>query len=92
MDVEARARYEEIIEIAGRWFAFATPGDTLPRTINDLMSEAVELRDGWGNLPPGAVPGTAELPVLDAIIDEVIERANALRRSFMRVAGPRYRH
>ncbi len=90
MTSDDRARYDDIIEIAGRWFAFATPGDPLPGQINDLISEAMELRDGWGNLPPSASPGTAELLVLDAIIDQVIDRANALRRSFMRVAGPRY--
>ncbi len=87
MTSDERARYNEIIEIAGRWFAFATPGDPLPRHVNDLISEAVELRDGCDNF---CAPGTTELPVLDAIIDQVIDRANALRRSFMRVTGPRY--
>jgi hypothetical protein len=81
MNTTNRARCQDIIELAGRWFAFARPGDgTMPRVLNDLIAEAVELCGGWDGFSGTATAGTADLPVLDAVLDRVMERANELRR------------
>ena len=82
MNAAERARYQDIVELAGRWFAFAKRGEgTMPRVLTDLIAEAVELRGGWSGFTGDAEPGTANLPAADATIDEIIDRANALRLS-----------
>jgi hypothetical protein len=88
-----QTRYRDIVELAARWFAFAKSGDgTMPRVLTDLIAEAAELSGAWDGFSGDGQPGTADLPGVDAVIDEVIERANALRSCIARVPGPRYRH
>jgi hypothetical protein len=92
---EAEAEVADIIELAARWLAFDSGEGRLPRVLSDLISEAVALSDGWGDFSADDKPGTADLAVVDEILDTVIDRANGLRRRFaaeIASAGPLHIH
>jgi hypothetical protein len=73
--------YDDLIEIGARVVAFSDlTGRALPPRVHDLISEAADLRGAWDTFSAnGTTPGCAELPIVDAVIDEVYLRANALR-------------
>ena len=77
---EQQARYADLIECSARVLAFDGLIDAaLPGLVSALTSEAVDLRNGWAEFSADDVPGTADLPIVDAVIAEVFARANALR-------------
>jgi hypothetical protein len=72
--------YDDLIEIGARVVAFSDlTGRALPRRVHELICEAADLRSAWHNFSGHGYPGTADLPIVDSVIDEVHERANALR-------------
>jgi hypothetical protein len=92
---EAEAKVADIIELAARWLAFDPGEGRLPRILSDLTSEAVALSDGGGDFSADDKPGPADLPVVDEILNTVIDRANRLRRRFaaeIASAGPVHIH
>jgi len=78
--MDARKPYDDLIEISACAVAFSDlTGRALPRRIYELISEAADLHGAWAGFSADGKPGTAELPIVDAVIDEVFARANALR-------------
>jgi hypothetical protein len=72
--------YDDLIEMGARVVAFsALTGRALPRGVHELISEAADLRGAWREFSGGGKPGTADLPIVDSVIDEVYSRANALQ-------------
>jgi hypothetical protein len=72
--------YDDLIEIGARVVAFSDlTGCALPRRVHELISEAADLRGAWETFAAKGDPGCADLPIVDAVIDEVYLRANALR-------------
>jgi hypothetical protein len=72
--------YDELIEIGARIIAFSDlTGRPLPQRVHQLISEAADLRGAWDEFCGDRIPGGADLPIVDAVIDEVYTRANALR-------------
>jgi hypothetical protein len=77
---DADQAYDDLIEIGARIVAFTDlTGRALPHRVHELISEAADLRGAWDTFSSGATPGSADLPIVDAVIDEVYTRANALR-------------
>jgi hypothetical protein len=72
--------YDELIEIGARIIALSDlTGRSLPHRVHQLISEAADLRGAWDEFSGDRKPGSADLPIVDAVIDEVYTRANALR-------------
>ena len=72
--------YDDLIEISARVVAFSVlTGRALPPRVHELISEAADLRGAWEKFSASKKPGTADLPIVDLVIDEVYARANALR-------------
>jgi hypothetical protein len=70
--------YDDLIEIGARIIAFSDlTGRALPRRVQELISQAADLRGAWNGYSGGGTPGSADLPIVDAVIDEVYFRANA---------------
>jgi hypothetical protein len=77
---ETLARYADLIECSARILAFdGLVEAALPDLASVLTSEAIELRNGWADFSPDEQPGTADLPIVEAVIADVFARANALR-------------
>jgi hypothetical protein len=76
---DAGQAYDDLIEIGARIIAFSDlTGRALPRRVHELISEAADLRGAWDQFAADAKLGSADLPIVDAVIDEVYARANAL--------------
>ena len=72
--------YDDLIEIGARVVAFSDlTGRALPPRVHELISEAAGLRGAWDKFAGNGNPVCADLPIVDAVIDEVYLRANALR-------------
>jgi hypothetical protein len=72
--------YDDLIEISARIIAFSDlTGRALPRRVHELISEAADLRGAWDKYSGEGTPGSADLPIVDAVIDEAYVRANSLR-------------
>jgi len=72
--------YDDLIEIGARVVAFSDlTGRAIPPRVHELISEAADLRGAWDKFSGNRGPGCADLPIVDAVIDEVYLRANALR-------------
>jgi hypothetical protein len=70
--------YDDLIEISARIIVFSDlTGRALPRRVHELISEAADLRGAWNGYSGAGTPGSADLPIVDAVIDEVYFRANA---------------
>ena len=75
-----QARYADLIECCARSLAFdGLTGVALPKLVSELTSEAIDLRNGWADFSASAEVGTADLPIVDTVIFEVLARATALR-------------
>jgi hypothetical protein len=76
-----QARYADLIECSARVLAFDGLIDAaLPDLVSAWTSEAIDLCSGWVSFSPDDKFGSAELPIVDAVIAEVRARADALRR------------
>jgi hypothetical protein len=76
-----QARYADLIECSARVLAFDGLIDAaLPDLVSAWTSEAIDLCNGWVSISPDDKFGSAELPIVDAVIAEVRARADALRR------------
>jgi hypothetical protein len=76
--------YDDLIEISARSMAFSDlTGRALPRRVQELISEAADLRGAWDKYSGEGAPGSADLPIVDAVIDEAYVRANSLRCEIM---------
>jgi hypothetical protein len=76
-----RARYADLIECSARVLAFDGLIDAaLPDLVSAWTTEAIDLCNGWVSFSPDDKFGSAELPIVDAVIAEVRARADALRR------------
>jgi hypothetical protein len=72
--------YDDLIEISARIIVFSDlTGRALPRRVHELISEAADLRGAWDKYSGEGAPGSADLPIVDAVIDEAYVRANSLR-------------
>ena len=79
MTANPNEAYDDLIEMGARVVAFsALTGRALPRRVHELISEAADLRGAWREFSGSGKPGTADLPIVDSVIDEVHMRANAL--------------
>jgi hypothetical protein len=77
---ETLARYADLIECSARILAFdGLVEAALPDLASVLTSEAIDLRNGWADFSADEQPGTADLPIVEAVIADVFARANALR-------------
>jgi hypothetical protein len=76
--------YDDLIEIGACLVACSDlTGRAVPRRVHELISEAADLRGAWAAFAAGASPGAADLPIVDAVIDDVNVRANALRNEIV---------
>jgi hypothetical protein len=72
--------YDDLIEISARSIAFGNlTGRALPRRVHQLISEAAYLRGAWDKYSGEGPPGSADLPIVDAVIEEAYSRADSLR-------------
>ena len=72
--------YDDLIEISARIIAVSNlTGHALPRRVHQLISEAADLRGAWVKYSAKGPPGSADLPIVDEIIDEAYSRADSLR-------------
>jgi len=79
MTANPNEAYDDLIEMGARVVAFsALTGRALPRRVHEI-SEAADLRGAWREFSGSGKPGTAALPIVDSVIDEVYTRANALQ-------------
>ena len=79
-----QARYADLIECSARVLAFDGLIDAaLPDLVSAWTSEAIDLCNGWVSFSPDEKFGSAELPIVDAVIAEVRARADALRREIL---------
>ena len=79
-----QARYADLIECCARSLAFDDLTEAaLPRLVSELTSEAIDLRNGWADFSAGGGVGTADLPIVDTVISEVLARATALRHEII---------
>lgn len=79
-----QVRYRDLIECSARILAFdgLIEADR-PNLVSALISEAIDLSEGWAQFSPNEELGTAELPVVDAVIADVFDRAEALRSELL---------
>jgi hypothetical protein len=82
MRARDRQRYRELIDVAACVLAFHT-AKPLPRVVHELLAEAADLRHGWQGYNPDTDPGETHLPVVDEVIDAMVDRANVLRRELV---------
>jgi hypothetical protein len=77
-------RYRDLVECSARIIAFdgLIEGDT-PNLVSALISEAIDLNEGWAQFSTNDKPGTVELPVVDAVIADVFHRAEALKSELL---------
>ena len=74
-------RYNGLIEVAARAIAFTDLTDVeLPKIVVELQVEASELAGGWVDFDPDRPRSEQHLPIVDAVSDQIFERANELRR------------
>lgn len=79
-----QARYADLIEFCARYLAFDDLTEVaLPRLVSELTSEAIDLRNGWADFSAGGGVGTADLPIVDTVISEVLARATAFRHEII---------
>ena len=79
-----QARYADLIECCARSLAFDDLTEAaLPRLVSELTSEAIDLRNGWADFSVDGGVGTADLPIVDTVISEVLARATALRHEII---------
>jgi hypothetical protein len=72
--------YDDLIEISARIIAVSNlTGRALQRRVHQLISEAADLRGAWDKYSAKGPPGSADLPIVDEIIDEAYSRAASLR-------------
>ena len=66
-----RTRYADLIECSARVLAFDGLIDAaLPDLVSAWTSEAIDLCNGWVSFAPDDNFGSAELPIVDAVIAE----------------------
>jgi hypothetical protein len=76
--------YDDLIEIGACLVACSDlTGCAVPRRVHELISEAADLRGAWAEFSAGGRPGAADLPIVDAVIDDVNVRADALRNEIV---------
>jgi hypothetical protein len=76
--------YDDLIEIGACLVACSDlTGRAVPRRVHELISEAADLRGAWAAFSEAGSPGTADLPLVDAVIDDVNVRASALRNEIV---------
>jgi hypothetical protein len=76
--------YDDLIEIGACLVACSDlTGRAVPRRVHELISEAADLRGAWAEFSAGGRPGAADLPIVDAVIDDVNVRADALRNEIV---------
>jgi hypothetical protein len=95
MTDDDRKRFADLVEVAARAIAFVDLTETpLPRRVVELQVEAAELAGGWVNFDADRPRGEQDLPIVDAVSDQIFERANELRRGLfgMRRQPPPLRH
>ena len=95
MNQQDLERYNGLIEVAARAIAFTDLTDVeLPKVVVELQVEASELAGGWVNFDPDRPRGEQHLPIVDAVSDQIFERANELRCGLfnMRREPPPLRH
>jgi hypothetical protein len=81
MNQQERERYNDLVEIAARAIAFTDLTDVeLPKVVVELQVEAAELAGGWADFDADRPRGEQHLPIVDAVSDQIFERANELRR------------
>ncbi len=81
MNQQERERYNDLVEIAARAIAFTDLTDVeLPKVVVELQVEAAELAGGWVDFDADQPRGEQDLPIVDAVSDQIFERANELRR------------
>ena len=81
MNQQERERYNDLVEIAARAIAFTDLTDVeLPKVVVELQVEAAELAGGWVDFDVDRPRGEQDLPIVDAVSDQIFERANELRR------------
>jgi hypothetical protein len=88
-------RYADLVEICARVFAFYELTETaIPAVTVELQVEASELAGGWADFDPDRPRAEQHLPIVDAVSDQIFERANELRRGLfgMRREPPPLRH
>ena len=70
-------RYAELVEICARAIAFTGLTDVpLPDVVVELQVEAGELAGGWTDFDPDIPRGSQDLPIVDAVADQIFARAN----------------
>jgi hypothetical protein len=80
----AHSAYDDLIEIGACLVACSgLTGRAVPRRVHELICEAADLRGAWAQFAAGTRPGAAELPLVDAVIDDINVRANALRNEIV---------
>jgi hypothetical protein len=73
-------RYADLVETCARAIAFTDLNDVaLPQVVVEMEIEAAELAGGWTDFDPDRPRGTQDLPIVDAVTDEIFARANELR-------------
>lgn len=79
-----QAGYFDLVECSARILAFdgLIEADR-PNLVSALISEAIDLSEGWAQFSSNEEPGKAELPVVDAVIAHVFDRAEALRSELL---------
>jgi hypothetical protein len=91
---EDHKRYADLVEICARAIAFTGLTDVeLPDVVVELQVEAGELAGGWTHFNPDIPRGSQDLPIVDAVADQIFARANELRLGlFGRKPVPLTRH
>jgi hypothetical protein len=94
MSDDDQKRYADLVEICARAIAFTGLTDVpLPEAVVELQVEAGELAGGWTDFNPDIPRGSQDLPIVDAVADQIFARANELRLGlFGRKPVPLTRH
>ena len=80
--------YFDLVECSARILAFDGLIDAdRPNLVSALISEAIDLSEGWAQFSCYEEPGKAELPVVDAVIADV--RSFKVRTALSR-GSPRF--
>jgi hypothetical protein len=78
--VSADNSYDDLIEISACALVLSDlTGREVPRRVHELISEAADLRGAWDGFSEDRRPGASELPIVDAVVEDVLSRANVLR-------------
>lgn len=79
--------FDDLVEAAAR-IAAAAPDGKLPKTFYAILGRAIEMRGGLDEIDERLPPGTSVAPKTDAVLDQIFDRAKALRvENTMTVAG-----